>query len=300
MQITSVGSFPKTKDAREGKIREATEWWIRKQEELGYDVLVHGEQERDDMVAYFGENIVGMSRGGEPVRSYGNRFWIPPEIVGKVHLKAPMTVDSWKYAQSITQKPIKGMLTGPGTIYDWSIDSFYGNRERAVIALAGVLHKEVETLVQSGAKYVQIDEPSIAQNQDMGLLREAFEIMTKGIDAYFFLHTCYGEDIFEKVYPELLKFPVHNLDLEFANNDMRLLEIIRKYSIEKDITAGVVDVHSHDVEDYDTVKERVQKCLDVIPREKLWLGPDCGLKTRTIDEAVGKLRVISEISKYEE
>src|SRR3989338_6833172 len=189
--LTSVGSFPKpdyVKEARKnfpaGHIKRkaaedrATRYWLKVQEEFGYDVLVHGEMERGDMVAYFGEELGGFQNGDpeEPVRSYGNRFWIPPEITGKVFWRAPMTVKSWQFSQSLTSLPMKGMLTGPATIYDWSLDGFYGSRREAVADIALSLRREIEALIVAGAKIIQIDEPSLAHVwKDFPTLKKALD-----------------------------------------------------------------------------------------------------------------------------
>lgn len=315
LPLTSVGSFPKpdyVRGARKNFLpehperakyeKEATAFWIRLQEELGYHVLVHGEMERGDMVAYFGEELGGFKKGDpdEPVRSYGNRFWIPPEINEKVFWKMPMTVGSWKFAQSLTPLPIKGMLTGPATIYDWSLDGFYGDRREAVFDIALALRSEIESLIETGAKIIQIDEPSLAHTwKDFSVLKEAFHLLLDGLRerAYFIMHTCYGEDVFEKIYSDILTLPVDNLDIELANSNMELLKVIEEFPVTKDLSIGVVDVHSNEIESVECVEDRIKSALAVIPKEKLWLGPDCGLKTRSVEEARGKLKVISDARK---
>src|SRR3989344_3292037 len=185
LPLTSVGSFPKpdyllaarkkypaNHPVRKKLERKATDFWMKTQEKLGYDILVHGEMERGDMVAYFGETLGGFSPGNpkEPVRAYGNRFWVPTENKGKVFWKKPITVEIWKCAQALVSKPVKGMLTGPGTIYDWSIDIFYGDRRKAVKDIAKALREEIKALIKSGAKIIQIDEPSLAQAIDISFL----------------------------------------------------------------------------------------------------------------------------------
>ena len=307
LPLRSVGSFPKPDyvlkarkqyptchPIRKKLEKKATKFWMKVQEDLNYDVLVHGEMERGDMVAYFGETLGGLKAGNpkEPIRAYGNRFWIPPEIRGKVYWKGPMTVESWTEAKSLTSKPVKGMLTGPGTIYDWSIDVYYADRRRALKDIANALREEIKALIKTGATIIQIDEPSMAQEIDIPYLRKTFEMMLKGLDAYFIFHTCYGEEIFRKYRDELAKFPIHNLDIETANSDMKLLNVIGKVPF--DITVGLVDVHNHATESKKTVIERIKKSLKNVPMDKLWLGPDCGLKTRTVQEAIDKLAVISK------
>lgn len=305
--ITStVGSFPKPDyllDARakfarkeitqkelEALERRATEFWIREQEEIGLDVLVDGEQYRGDMVAYFAEIIPGFAKGGL-VRSYGNRYYYKPIIVGEVKWPNPITVSWWKFAQGLTGKPVKGMLTGPYTIMDWSFNDYYPDRKAACFALAAVIRKEVEALVEAGAKIIQIDEPALSvRPEELDFAREAMYMVTDNIPAYFVTHICYGA--FEFIYPQMLKFPVDNFDLEMSNSGLDLIGLFEKDPFTKDLSFGVLDVHSHVVETPAVVKERIEKALRVLQPESLWVDPDCGLKTRTVEETQGKLRAM--------
>ncbi len=301
---TSVGSFPKPDylaqartDFAKGKIgedeldrvtRKATEFWVRKQEELGVDVLVDGEMYRGDMVAYFAEHMPGFKEGGL-VRSYGNRYYHKPILTGEVRWKAPITVDWWKFAQSLTSKPLKGMLTGPYTVMDWSFNEYYPDRKSACLALAREIRQEVEALVKAGAKIIQIDEPaSSVRPEELPLIVEAMRVVTDGLPAYFISHLCYGA--FETIYPGMLELTVDNLDLEMSNSGLDLLELFKKHPYTKDISFGAVDVHSHVIEEPPVVVERLRRALEILPKEAVWVDPDCGLKTRTVDEAIAKMR----------
>ncbi len=299
LPTTSVGSLPKPeyiKEARRRKVSKkelrkledkATEMWVRFQDEIGIDVIVDGEVYRGDMVTFFAENMEGFRMSGL-VRSYGNRYYIKPRIVGKIRWKKPITVDRWKFAQSLTNKPVKGMLTGPYTVMDWSFDEYYRSREKVCFAFAKELRKEVVALVEAGAKIIQIDEPAISTRPyEFKIAREALNIVTEGIPAYFITHICYGA--FEFVYPDILKLPVHNIDLEMSNSELDLVELFKKHPFTKDISFGVIDVHSHLVETPDIIKDRIMKALEVLPPERVWVDPDCGLKTRSEDEAKQKL-----------
>ena len=309
--VTSVGSFPKTdavvqarNEFRRGKIaaeqlneteRQATAFWIAKQEELGIDVLVDGEQYRGDMVAYFAERLPGFTQGGL-VRSYGNRYYHKPIITGEVKWTGPLTVDWWRYAQSLTKKPVKGMLTGPYTIMDWSFNEYYADRKAACMALAGVIRSEVEALIDAGCKIVQVDEPALSvRPEELPVAIEAMHRVTDGLEAYFITHACYGA--FEHIYPGMLELPVDNFDLEMSNSDLDLLELFRRHRFTKDISFGVVDVHSHVLEDPAAVRHRVEQALTILPKEQVWVDPDCGLKTRTVEEAIDKLRVCVDAAK---
>src|SRR5438309_5378854 len=245
----AVGSYPKSEylaQARsqfsQGKIdraeldkleRKATEYWIRSQERIGLDVLVHGEMERGDMVAYFagepGGNPIGGMKLGGLVRSYGNRYYHKPIIVDKLTWPGPMTVDMWRYAQGLTERPVKGMLTGAYTMVEWSFDEHYSSRRDAVLDMALVIRREVEALVEAGARYIQIDEPAIhtRPEEDFDLAVESMRVTVEGVDAEFHTHISYGE--VEKIYPAMLKLGVKQIHLAFKNTDFAYLDLIDKY-----------------------------------------------------------------------
>lgn len=311
LATTSVGSFPKptwlmnarskhrrgelSDDQLRAKEDKALEWWIRKQETLGIDILVDGEQYRGDMVAYFAETMGGFQEGGL-VRSYGNRYYHKPVVVDEIRWKAPITIARWKQAQALTKKPMKGMLTGPYTIMDWSFNEYYPDRRAVAFAIAREMRKEVEALIEAGCKIIQVDEPALSVRADeLDVAYEAVQIVTENQKAYFINHVCYGE--FDKIYPDMLRMPVHNLDLEMSNSELALLDLFKKDPFTKDLSFGVVDVHTHAIEDAVVVQERLRAALEVLKPEQVWVGPDCGLKTRTVDEAVDKLKVCVEAAK---
>jgi len=316
---TAVGSYPKPdyltrarSQFSQGKLdreelekleREATEYWIRSQERLGLDVLVHGEMERGDMVAYFagepgGRTIEGMKLGGL-VRSYGNRYYHKPVIFAKLGWPGPMTVEMWRYAQGLTDRPVKGMLTGPYTMVEWSFDEHYASRRDAVLDMAKVIRREVEELVKAGARYVQIDEPAIhtRPRQDFDLAVEAMERVVEGIDCEFHTHICYGE--VELIYPDMLRLPVKQIHLAFKNTNFEYLKLLEEHPFDsdKDLGVGVVDVHTHLLEPVEEVKDGIRRTLELVPPERVWILPDCGLKTRTVEEAEGKLRVMMDATR---
>ncbi len=304
LPTSTVGSFPKPAELREARTRfarnqitrselealekKATEFWVRTQETIGIDVLVDGEQYRGDMVAYFAECLEGFQVGGL-VRSYGNRYYHKPVITGAVKWPGPLTVSWWKWTQDLTDRPVKGMLTGPYTVMDWSFNEHYPSRQAACMALAREIRKEVEALVEAGARIIQIDEPAISvRPEEFPVAIEALHVVTDGLPAYFITHACYGA--FETIYPDMLELPVDNLDLAISNSALDLLQIFEKNPFTKDLSLGVLDVHSHIVETVDQVKERIMRGVRVLPPDRLWVDPDCGLKTRTVEEAIGKMR----------
>lgn len=304
LPTSSVGSFPKPHYLTEARARfarreisrqelealekRATEWWIRAQEELGIDVMVDGEMYRGDMVAYFAEIMGGFKIGGL-VRSYGNRYYHKPVIVGEVTWPGPITVAWWRWTQGLTQKPVKGMLTGPYTMMDWSFNEHYRTRREACLALARQIRKEVDALVEAGCKIIQVDEPAISvRPEELPFAIEAMHLVTDGVPAYFITHICYGA--FEFIYPRMLDLPVDNFDLEMSNSGLDLLGIFEKNPFTKDLSFGVVDVHSHRTETPEEINDRIGKALRVLPQEAIWVDPDCGLKTRTVEEALAKLK----------
>ena len=278
--------------------RQATAECIRMQERVGLDILVHGEMERGDMVAYFAELLTESMAIGGLVRSYGNRYYHKPIITGELHWQEPMTVDVWRYAQGLTEKPVKGMLTGPYTMVDWSFDEHYGSRREAVLAMAQVVRREAQELVKAGARFVQVDEPAASTRpEEMELVSEALGVVTEGLGARTITHICYGD--FARVFHHIAGLPVDQLDLEMANSDYDLLGLIREHrdEFDKELAMGVVDVHSHVVEPLDEVKAGIKRGLELLPPERLFIDPDCGLKTRTWDEAEAKLKVLVQATR---
>jgi len=308
---TAVGSYPKPgylTQARtqfaQGKLgreelakleRQATEYWIRVQERLRMDVLVHGEMERGDMVVYFAERLDSMKIGGL-VRSYGNRYYHKPVIADKLQWPGPMTVEMWRFAQGLTDRPVKGMLTGPYTMVDWSFNEYYPSRRAAVLDMARLVHEEVKALGQAGAKYIQIDEPAIhaRPEEEFELVVEALQIVVEGVPVEFHTHICYGE--VELIYPAVLRLPVKQIHFAFKNTDFELLKLLEQHPFGdgKELGVGVLDVHNHKLESVDEVAEGIRKTLKLVPPERVWVEPDCGLKTRTAEEAEAKLRVMIE------
>ena len=275
--------------------RKATEEWIRRQEKLDIDILVDGEMYRGDMVAYFAERLEGFRIGGL-VRSYGNRYYHKPIIASKVSRPKPMTVDWFRYSQSLTDRPVKGMLTGPYTMLDWSYNEAYKTRREAALALAEVVRQEAEDLQAAGARYIQIDEPAIhARPEEIEIAIEAMGVVTQNLDAKTVSHICYGD--FAAIYPKVLELPVDQLDLAMANYGYRWLELFNKDPFTKELAIGIVDVHSHETESVATAAEGIRKGLRYVSKERLLPHPDCGLKTRSVEESEEKCRVVVEATK---
>jgi len=308
---TSVGSFGKpdylqkarNQHAR-GKLgatelveleRKATLEWIRTQEEIGLDILVDGEMYRGDMVAHFAELLDGYSEGGL-VRAYGNRYYHKPVISGKLARPKPMTVEWFQYAQSLTDKPVKGMLTGPYTMLDWSYNEAYPTRREAALALAEVVRQEAEDLDRAGARYIQIDEPAVhARPEELAIAIEAMGIVTQNLKAKTISHICYGD--FAAIYPGVLDLPVDQLDLAMANYEYRWLDLMDRQPFTKEMAIGIVDVHTHELESVAEAAAGIRRGLKYVSADKLLPHPDCGLKTRPVEESIAKCRIVVEATK---
>jgi 5-methyltetrahydropteroyltriglutamate--homocysteine methyltransferase len=305
---TSVGSLPKPDYIRKARsafargatsrdeLRElelrATREWVEFQDSIGTDVVVDGEQYRGDMVAFFAEELPGLEIGGL-VRSYGNRYYRKPIATGPIGRDHAVTVEWWKYAQSLTNAPVKGMLTGPYTICDWSFDEHYGSRRDFVLDLAKVIRDEALDLEAAGARFIQIDEPAASTRMDeLELVIEAMGVVTEPLSAHTITHICYGD--FHNAYPKMLDIPVDQIDLEFANSQFSLLEKFSEQPFTKYVGLGVVDVHSHTLEPVDSIVDGIRHALKYFSPDKIFVDPDCGLKTRSVEEARAKLGNIKQ------
>ena len=310
LPTTTIGSFPQTSAVRKSRaefragtrdtgsyekfLREETKRAIKFQEEIGLDVLVHGEFERNDMVEYFGEQLAGFAftQNGW-VQSYGSRCVKPPVIYGDVSRQDPMTVEWSKYAQSLTDRPVKGMLTGPVTILQWSF--VRDDQPRAVICrqIALALRDEVADLEAAGLRVIQIDEP--AMREGLPLRREhwkdyfdwaveAFRLASAGVSDETQIHThmCYSE--FNDIIDVVSTMDADVISIETSRSHMELLDAFTRSRYPADIGPGVYDIHSPRVPTRKEIEELLHKALSVLRPEQIWVNPDCGLKTRSWDE----------------
>ncbi|MDQ2140111.1 5-methyltetrahydropteroyltriglutamate--homocysteine S-methyltransferase [Alcaligenaceae bacterium B3P038] len=312
---TTIGSFPQTAEIRklrrdwktgaltdsayEKAIRKEIETVIRFQERIGLDVLVHGEPERNDMVEYFGELMAGFAftQNGW-VQSYGSRCVKPPIIFGDVARPAPMTVGWSSYAQSLTDKPVKGMLTGPVTILQWSFVRDDQPREETCRQLALALRDEVVDLEQAGIRVIQIDEPAFREGLPLRQTEwaayldwavDCFRLSTAGVadDTQIHTHMCYSE--FNDIIGSIAAMDADVITIETSRSNMELLEAFEGFSYPNDIGPGVYDIHSPNVPEVDWMVSLMQKAAKRLPKERLWVNPDCGLKTRAWPETEAAL-----------
>jgi 5-methyltetrahydropteroyltriglutamate--homocysteine methyltransferase len=320
LPTTTIGSFPQTAQIRaaraayrRGELSDADykaamqaeiAATVARQEALGLDVLVHGEAERNDMVEYFGEQLAGFAFTAHGwVQSYGSRCVKPPIIYGDVSRPHPMTVDWSRYAQSLTQKPMKGMLTGPITILQWSFVRDDQPRARIAEQIALAIRDEVVDLEKAGIGVIQIDEPAIREG--LPLRREfqadylawatrAFRIAASDVadETQIHTHMCYSE--FNDILPEIASMDADVITIETSRSDMALLGAFGEFHYPNEIGPGVYDIHSPRVPSVDEIKGLLEKARAVIPVENLWVNPDCGLKTRAWPETEAALRNMVE------
>ncbi len=313
---TVVGSYPKLEPAKQAlrKIRkkqatldelrdlfvEAIRGVVEDHLWAGVDIISDGEQTREDMVVYFAERMNGYMPG-EWTRIFDNVYFRKPIIYGKVEWPEPLTVEDWKIASSFAEgRPVKGILTGPYTMLEWSFDLYYGDRREAIIDLAKELRKEIEALVNAGAKYIQIDEPALSTRpwkEEADIVKEALKIMLDGLDVKKIVHICFGK--IEYILPYILEFPVDQFDLEFKNSNFRLLPYLKEYGYDKELGYGVIDVHTTQIESVDEIVEDIEKImqLGILSPEKIYIDPDCGLKRLPRDIARQKLKNMVEAAK---
>ncbi|HFU7053552.1 MULTISPECIES: 5-methyltetrahydropteroyltriglutamate--homocysteine S-methyltransferase [Bacillus] len=323
LPTTTIGSFPQTTEVRQTRkewrngvisneqyeqfIEKETEKWIRYQEEIGLDVLVHGEFERTDMVEYFGERLAGFSftKNGW-VQSYGSRCVKPPVIYGDVAFINGMTIKETVYAQSLTEKVVKGMLTGPVTILNWSFVRNDIPRKEVSYQIALALRHEIELLESSGIRVIQVDEPA---------LREGMPLKEKDWDAYitwavqsFLLatssvanetqihtHMCYSN--FEDIVDAIRALDADVISIETSRSHGEFIDTLKHTTYEKGIGLGVYDIHSPRVPSKDEMYKIVEQSLEVCDPKYFWINPDCGLKTRRTEEVIPALEHMVQAAK---
>ena len=314
---TTIGSFPQTKEVkanrsayRQGKISEEEykafnkkkiAECVRWQEEIGLDVLVHGEYERNDMVEYFGEALGGFLFTEKAwVQSYGTRCVKPPIIWGDVYRKKPITVEWSVYAQSLTKKIMKGMLTGPVTILNWSFPREDISIKESISQIALAIRDEVLDLEKNGIKIIQIDEAALReklplrksdwQKEYLDFAIPSFRLTHSGVKAGTQIHThmCYSE--FTDIIPAIDDMDADVITFEASRSDLQILDALKEHHFETEVGPGVYDIHSPRVTSVEEIVAALRIMLTKIDKEKLWINPDCGLKTRDIPETEESLK----------
>jgi 5-methyltetrahydropteroyltriglutamate--homocysteine methyltransferase len=320
---TTIGSFPQTAEVRQARhrfragemtekdyekfLQEKTREVIRLQEDIGLDVLVHGEFERNDMVEYFGEFLEGFAftRNGW-VQSYGSRCVKPPVVFGDVLRPAPMTVSWSAFAQAQTLKPMKGMLTGPVTILNWSFVRDDIPRSETCVQIALAIRGEAADLEKAGIRVIQIDEPALREG--LPLRRgewqsyldwavRCFRVASSGVrdDTQIHTHMCYSE--FGDIIQAISDLDADVISIENSRSDLELLRVFRNFRYDKHIGPGVYDIHSPRVPSAGEMQRNLEAAAGVLPPANLWVNPDCGLKTRGTEETVPSLRNMVEAAR---
>lgn len=319
LPTTTIGSYPQTAEIRAARrehrtgalddagyerfLQDEIARVITTQEELGLDVLVHGEPERNDMVEYFGEQLAGFAFSANGwVQSYGSRCVKPPILYGDVSRPAPMTVRWWRHAQSLTEKPMKGMLTGPVTILQWSFVRDDQPRRESCLQVALAIQDEVRDLEAAGAPMIQVDEAALREG--MPLQRAAREeYLSWAVDCFrltvaparpetqVHTHMCYSE--FNEIMEHIVRLDADVLSIEASRSDMEVLDVFARTgagAYPNEIGPGVYDIHSPRVPSVEEIERLLELAEARIGRERLWVNPDCGLKTRRWEEALPALR----------
>lgn len=323
LPTTTIGSLPQTPEVRQTRaawrrgditdqqyeqfVNESIKRWVEIQEELDIDVLVHGEFERNDMVEYFGEKFNGFSVTEFGwVQSYGSRCVKPPLIFGDVSWDGPITVKESVYAQSLTDRRMKGMLTGPVTILNWSFVHDTTPRYEVMKQIALALQKEITALEEAGIKIIQVDEPALREglpldtakwDEYLDVSAYSFRLSTAKAedDTQIHTHMCYSN--FEDIFDCIDDLDADVISIETSRSHGELVSTFETNTYTKEIGLGVYDIHSPRVPSIDELKQNINRALQTISPEQFWVNPDCGLKTRKEDETIAALKVMVQAAK---
>ncbi len=329
LTTTTIGSFPQTPEIRENRknykantiskeqyeaeIKKYIDYCVAFQEEIGLDILVHGEPERNDMVEYFGELMDGfVFTQNAWVQSYGSRCVKPPLIYGDINRPNPMTVDWIKYAQGKTSKVVKGMLTGPITILNWSFVRDDIKRSEVAKQIALAIAKEVDDLQKHGIKMIQVDEAAFKEGYPLRIenIKEyerwavdnfKLSVSLAAIDTQIHTHMCYSE--FNDIIKTIEEMDADVISIETARSGNRLLRIFKEVAYKQEVGPGIYDIHSPRIPSVEEMVNQIKALLEVLPKEQLWINPDCGLKTRKWPEVkqslINMVEAVNIIKKAE-
>ncbi len=316
LPTTTIGSFPQTADVRKNRLsykrgditkaaydtfnQEKTKEWIKWQEAVGFDILVHGEFERNDMVEYFGEKLDGyVFTKNAWVQSYGTRCVKPPIVWGDIARVQPLSVADSVYAQSLTDKPLKGMLTGPVTILNWSFPREDISLKASTLQIALAIQEEVLDLEQNGIKIIQIDEAALREKLPLRQTDWNSEYLDWAIPAFRLVHAkvapetqihthmCYSE--FTDIIPATDAMDADVISFEASRSDLSILDALQANGFRTQSGPGVYDIHSPRIPSVEEIQNVIRQILTKVPAEKLWINPDCGLKTRGVTEVKASL-----------
>lgn len=324
LPTTTIGSFPQTKEVKQKRaafrkheisqeeydefIAERIDSWIRFQEEIGLDVLVHGEFERNDMVEYFGQHLEGYVFTKKAwVQSYGTRCVKPPIIWGDVSRKEPITVRWSVYAQKQTKKIVKGMLTGPVTILNWSFPREDISIKESTLQLALAIREEVLDLEKNGIRIIQIDEAALReklplrrsdwQSEYLDWAIPAFRLVHSGVKPETQIHThmCYSE--FNDIIPAIDDMDADVISFEASRSNLEILDELKEKNFKTEVGPGVYDIHSPRIPTVEEIEQALHRILAKVKKEKVWVNPDCGLKTRGEKETKASLKNLTQAAQ---
>lgn len=324
LPTTTIGSFPQTREVKQKRaafrkheisqeeydefIAERIDSWIRFQEEIGLDVLVHGEFERNDMVEYFGQHLEGYVFTKKAwVQSYGTRCVKPPIIWGDVSRKEPITVRWSVYAQKQTKKIVKGMLTGPVTILNWSFPREDISIKESTLQLALAIREEVLDLEKNGIRIIQIDEAALReklplrrsdwQSEYLDWAIPAFRLVHSGVKPETQIHThmCYSE--FNDIIPAIDDMDADVISFEASRSNLEILDELKEKNFKTEVGPGVYDIHSPRIPTVEEIEQALHRILAKVQKEKVWVNPDCGLKTRGEKETKASLKNLTQAAQ---
>ena len=324
LPTTTIGSFPQTREVKQKRaafrkheisqeeydefIAERIDSWIRFQEEIGLDVLVHGEFERNDMVEYFGQHLEGYVFTKKAwVQSYGTRCVKPPIIWGDVSRKEPITVRWSVYAQKQTKKIVKGMLTGPVTILNWSFPREDISIKESTLQLALAIREEVLDLEKNGIRIIQIDEAALReklplrrsdwQSEYLDWAIPAFRLVHSGVKSETQIHThmCYSE--FNDIIPAIDDMDADVISFEASRSNLEILDELKEKNFKTEVGPGVYDIHSPRIPTVEEIEQALHRILSKVKKEKVWVNPDCGLKTRGEKETKASLKNLTQAAQ---
>jgi 5-methyltetrahydropteroyltriglutamate--homocysteine methyltransferase len=307
--VMMAGLFPKHEDLKEirykvnkgvqplseleRKEKLSTDLWIREQERSKVDIFVDGGMNRDDAVAFFAKNLGGCRSGGF-VRIFENAYYRKPIISAPIEWKTSISVPLWHYAQRLTHKPVKAIITGPYTLMDWSFNEHYSSREELCRDLTTALRKEIAAHIEHGVKIIQINEPAFSAHPDeFPLFTDSLTELTRGFNAYFILYHSYGD--LSPFWDKMQNLPVDQFQINHVNSLTSILPVIRKKPSKKDICIGVMEAHALEVETPRLISGRIRDAIKSVPAGQLWFSFDAGLQASSVESAIARLLTLTQL-----
>lgn len=317
---STVGSFPQPQELRKARaalrkkeitpeayqelVKKHTLEWLKIQDDLKIDLVVSGEFERQDMAVFFGEAFSN-TRVEDFIKSYENRRYRPVNYLGRTEWQGPIALPMYQFLEKNTDRFIKETVTGPATLFDWGLigcKEYDDQPELMRSDIVAALRQEIASLMQNGIRILQIDEPAFtAKPWNIEEDWQAIQDVVRGFEdqLYLILHICYSsEEALDRAFPLMLQPPYHQIHIEMANRDYRLVKLLERHGFgDKDIGLGVIDVHKDRIETVNEIIAGIKKVLPIVPLNRTWITPDCGFKERSKEVTTEKLKVMVEAAK---